>query len=299
MAKKGKSLEEQLRISDSKFGILLSMPGAIVLFLWVFVPLALLIGTSFLRYDNIHPIVFAGLKNYKFVLNQRVFWLSFKNTVIFCVGVTSLSLVVSLILAHCLSRISRLSSLFRSLAMFPWAVPMVVSGFIWAQMFNPSFGVINDFLLRLGIIDTPIDIFGNPSLAMLGVILADAWTRIPFMTIIILAGLESISPSLYEAARVDGADSIQTFFKISLPLNKKAILTAVLITTIFSFRTIDTIFSMTFGGPAKATYTFGFYILDNIYRYFNFGVAGAMSIILLLMLLVLGSAFIYQVLRNE
>ena len=288
-----------MKISDAKFGFLLSMPGAMVLFLWVFVPLALLTGTSFLRYDNIHPVVFAGLKNYSFVLNHRIFWLSFKNTVVFCVGVTCLTLVVSLTLAHCLSRITRLSGFFRSLAMFPWAVPMVVSGFMWAQMFNPSFGVINDILLRLGILNTPIDIFGNPRLAMFGVIMADAWTRIPFMTIIVLAGLESINPSLYEAARVDGADSIQTFFKISLPLNKKAILTGVLITTIFSFRTIDTIFSMTFGGPAKATYTFGFYILDNIYRYFDFGVAGAMSIILLLLLLIIGSAFIYQVLRNE
>ena len=288
-----------MRISDSKFGVLLSMPGAIVLFLWVFVPLALLLTTSFLRYDNIHPVTFAGLKNYKYVLNHRIFWLSFKNTIIFCVGVTSLSLVVSLILAHCLSRITRFGSFFRSLTMFPWAVPMVVSGFMWAQMFNPSFGVINDFLLRFGIIETPIDIFGNPGLAMLGVILADGWTRIPFMTIIILAGLESIDPYVYEAARVDGADSLQTFTRISLPLNRKAILTAVLITTIFSFRTIDTIFSMTFGGPAKATYTFGFYILDNIYRFFNFGIAGAMSIILLLLLLVLGSVFMYQVLRND
>jgi multiple sugar transport system permease protein len=166
-------------------------------------------------------------------------------------------------------------------------------------MFNPSFGVINDFLLRFGLIHEPINIFGNPNLAMLGVILADGWTRIPFMTIIILAGLESIDPYLYEAARVDGADSLQTFTRISLPLNRKAILTAVLITTIFSFRTIDTIFSMTFGGPAKATYTFGFYILDNIYRFFNFGVAGAMSIILLLLLLFLGSVFMYQVLKTD
>ena len=288
-----------MRISDSKFGVLLTMPGAIVLFLWVFVPLSLLLVTSFLRYDNIHPVAFAGLKNYKYVLNHRIFWLSFKNTVIFCAGVTSLSLVVSLILAHCLSRITRFSSFFRSLTMFPWAVPMVVSGFIWAQMFNPSFGVINDFLLRFGLIHEPVDIFGNPNLAMIGVILADGWTRIPFMTIIILAGLESIDPYLYEAARVDGADSLQTFTRISLPLNRKAILTAVLITTIFSFRTIDTIFSMTFGGPAKATYTFGFYILDNIYRFFNFGIAGAMSMILLLLLLLIGGAFIYQVLKTD
>jgi len=288
-----------MRISNSKFGMMLSLPGAFVLFLWVIVPLGILVVTSFLRYDNIHPVVFAGLKNYEFVFNHRIFWLSFKNTLIFCAGVTSLTLVVSLILAHSLSRINRFASLFRSLSMFPWAVPMVVSGFMWAQMFNPSFGVINDFFLRMGIISKPIGIFGNPSLAMIGVIFADAWTRIPFMTIIILAGLESIDPTLYEAARVDGADSLQLFSRISLPLNKKATMTGIIITTIFSFRTIDTIFSMTFGGPAKGTYTFGFYILDNIYRFFNFGVAGAMSIILLILLLIIGSVFIYQTLRIE
>lgn len=288
-----------MKISDRKFGFFLSMPGAVVLFLWILIPLILLVSTSFLRYDNIRPVVFYGLKNYKFLLGHRVFWLSFKNTIVFCAGVTSLTFVVSLILAHSLSRITRGSTVFRSLAMFPWAVPMVVSGFMWAQMFNPSFGVINDFLLRFGIIEKPIDIYGNPDLAMLGVVIADAWTRIPFMTIIMLAGLESIDPTLYEAARVDGADTLQIFRHISLPLNKKAMMTGIIITTVFSFRTIDTIFSMTFGGPAKATYTFGFYILDYIYRYFNFGVAGAMSIIMLFLLLIIGSAFIFHVLKTE
>jgi multiple sugar transport system permease protein len=288
-----------MRLSDSKFGFLLSMPGATVLFLWILIPFILLVATSFLRFDNIRPIVFYGVKNYKFLLGHRVFWLSFKNTLIFCVGVTSLTFVISLILAHSLSRITRGSSILRSLAMFPWAVPMVVSGFMWAQMFNPSFGVINDFLLRLGIVEKPLDIYGNPDLAMIGVIIADAWTRIPFMTIIILAGLESIDPTLYEAARVDGADTLQIFRHISLPLNHRAMLTGVIITTIFSFRTIDTIFSMTFGGPAKATYTFGFYVLDYIYRYFNFGVAGAMSIVMLFLLLMIGGFFIFHVLRRE
>jgi len=270
-----------------------------VLFLWILVPFVLLVATSLLRYDNIRPVVFCGLKNYRYLFHQRVFWLSFKNTMVFCAGVTSLTFVISLILAHSLSRITRGSGILRSFAMFPWAVPMVVSGFMWAQMFNPSFGVINDFLLRLGILREPIDIYGNPDLAMMGVIIADSWTRIPFMTIIILAGLESIDPTLYEAARVDGADTLQIFRHVSLPLNRKAMLTGVVITTIFSFRTIDTIFSMTFGGPAKATYTFGFYILDYIYRYFNFGVAGAMSMIMLFLLLMIGSFFIFHILRRE
>ena len=288
-----------MNLSDKKFGMLLSLPGAAVLAMWVIIPLGLLVAVSFLRFDNIHPIVPVGLKNYVKILDHRIFWLSFKNTLIFSGGVTLLSLTVSLLLAHSLSRITRLGSVFRSMAMFPWAVPMVVSGFIWAQMFNPSYGIISDVLINLGLLSAPLDIFGNSDMAMLGVILADAWTRIPFMTIIILAGLESISPNLYESARVDGADTFQIFWYISLALNKKAILTATLITTIFSFRTIDTIFSMTFGGPHKGTYTFGFYIIDNIYKFFNFGHAGAISVILIFIMLIIGALYIYQVLKSD
>ena len=204
-----------MKISDSKFGMFLSIPGIVVLFLWIIIPLIFLVYTSFLRYDNIRPVVFCGLKNYKFIFKDRIFWLSFKNTLTFCAGSTFLTFCVSLVIAHSLSRIRRGSSIFRSLTMFPWAVPMIVSGFMWSQMFNPSFGVINDVLLRLGFIKKPINIFGNPDIAMFGVIVADAWTRIPFMTIIILAGLESISPTLYEVARVDGADILDTFRSVS------------------------------------------------------------------------------------
>jgi len=287
-----------MKISNNKFGLFLSLPGIVVLFLLIIGPLGFLIYNSFLRYDNIRPVIFYGFKNYQFLFQHRIFWLSFKNTLIFCGGVTSLSFFVSLILAHSLSRITRGASVLRSLAMFSWAVPLVVSGFMWKQMFNPSFGVINDFLLKTGLIDRPIDIFGNPTLAMIGAILADLWTRIPFMTIIILAGLESIPPTIYEAARTDGADVFQTFVHISLPLNKKAMLTGLLITSIFSFRTIDAIFSLTFGGPAKATYVFGFYILDLIYRYFNFGLAAALSVVMILLLLIIGSVFIYNILKG-
>ncbi len=287
-----------MKISNSKFGLFLSLPGIVLLTLLIIGPLIFLVYTSFLRYDNIRPVVFCGLKNYKYLFRQRVFWLSFKNTLVFCGGTTLLTFVLSLLLAHCLSRITRGSSIFRSFAMFPWAVPLVVSGFMWKQMFNPSFGVINDVLLRTGIIKNPLDIFGNPTLAMIGVILADSWTRIPFMTIIILAGLESISPTIYEAAKTDGADVFQTFVHISLPLNRKAMLTGLLITSIFSFRTIDAIFSLTFGGPAKATYVFGFYILDLIYRYFNFGVAASLSILMIIFLIGIGSIFVYNILKG-
>jgi multiple sugar transport system permease protein len=285
---------------DERFGILISLPGAIVLFLWVIIPTIILLTTSFLRYDNLSPIVFHGLKNYTFALDDRVFWLSFKRTLVFCGGVTAITFVIGMVIATSLSRIHKASNISRSLAMFPWAVPAIVSGLIWSQMFNPSFGVINDLLVRqLGFLDEAINIFGNPQYAMIGVIVADAWIRIPFMTIILLAGLESIDPNLYEAARVDGADRFQMLRRLVFPLIKKPALTGILITAIFSFRTIDNIFSMTLGGPGKATYVFGFYILDYIYRYFNFGVAGAVSVMMIIILILIGLFFIVNIVRRE
>ena len=160
---------------DERFGILISLPGAIVLFLWVIVPTIILLTTSFLRYDNMSPIVFNGVQNYSFALSDRVFWIAFKKTLIFCGGVTAVTFVIGMFIATSLSRIHKASNISRFLAMFPWAVPAVVSGLIWSQMFNPSFGVINDLLVRqFGFLDEAMNIFGDPQFAMIGVIIADA-----------------------------------------------------------------------------------------------------------------------------
>jgi len=183
--------------------------------------------------------------------------------------------------------------------MLPWAVPLIVSGFIWGWMFNPTYGVINDILLRIGLIQKPLDFTANPAMAMLSVILADAWTRIPFLIILILAGLERIPLELYEAARIDGADVFHELRHISLPMVKGPLLTGLLITSVFSFRSIDAIFSMTHGGPAKATYVLGLYTVDNIYRFLNFGRAGAISVMLLIFCSLIASVYVYFLLKEE
>jgi len=282
-----------MKISNRKYGFLLNLPGFTIVILWVFFPAALLIYTSFLRYDNIHPIVFSGLANYSRLFKDRLFWKSLHQIAIFCPGTTLLTFFGGLILALSLCKIRRGQAIFRTLMILPWAVPAVVSGIIWKWIFSPDFGVISDLLMKLRIIHSPLNMYSTSSLAMLGVILADSWTRIPFMGIILLAALVGIPQELYEAAKVDGAGAAERFFYISLPLIKGPALVGLLITTMFSFRTIDIIIPLTGGGPGKATYVIGYYIWDQIIKSFNFGVAAAGGIILLLMIVAITSVFIY------
>ncbi|PDM26577.1 hypothetical protein CP083_03165 [Candidatus Bathyarchaeota archaeon B24-2] len=285
-------------MKDSTFGFLLTIPGLVFLTLVVAFPLSLLFSLSFLRYDFIHPITFHGLRNYVEVLNNRVFWLSLRNTIIYSGGTTTLTLLIGLLLAVSAARIKRFSALFRTLLILPWAVPLVVSGLVWRWMLDPGVGVYNYILTQVGFSREPINIFGEPTLAMIGCILSDSWTRIPFMFIVILAGIKSIPPDLYEAARVDGANRIATFRNITLPLVKKSMLTGTLITSMFSFRTIDNIWSMTRGGPAKATYVIGLNLIDYLVRYQNLGFGAAIGVIMLGLISIFATLIVYYILKE-
>lgn len=282
-----------MRLSNSRYGFLLNLPGLLLVVLWVFLPALILFLTSFLRYDNVRPIIFNGLVNYKQLLNDRLFWVGMERILVFSVGTTALTFFGGLFIALALSGISRGGGILRSLMIVPWAVPAVVSGIIWKWMFSPDFGVISDLLMKIGVIDKPLSIYGDPQLAMVGVIIADSWTRIPFMGIILLAALLSIPTELHEAAKVDGASSTNRFFYVTLPLIKGPLLVGLLITAIFSFRTIDIIIPLTAGGPGRATYVFGFYIWDQIIKTLNFGMAAAASVVLFFVTAAIALIFIY------
>ncbi|MGQ9631360.1 MAG: carbohydrate ABC transporter permease [bacterium] len=282
-----------MRISDRWYGFLLNLPGLLIVLLWVVFPLFLLVYTSFLRYDNVNPIVFNGLGNYIAVFKDRLFRLSLQRVAIFCGGTTALTFFGGMALALSLVRIRRGSGLFRSLMIMPWAVPAVVSGIIWKWMFSPDFGVISDLLMKVGLIRAPLSIYGSFNLAMAGVIIADSWTRIPFMGVILLAALLSVPAELYEAAKVDGAGALGRFAYVSLPLIKGPTLVGLLITTMFSFRTIDIIIPLTAGGPGRATYVFGYYIWDQIIKTLNFGIAAAAGMILFFITGCIASLFLY------
>lgn len=285
-------------LSDSKFGMLMSLPGLILLLLWVGIPLILLFGVSFLRFNVIQPTQFVGFDNYIFLFKDRVFRNALMHTIMFFAGSTFLTFIVAFPIAWSLSRIRKGGTTLRTLVMFPWAVPLIVSGFIWGWMFNASYGVINHLFTSIGLIESNINFIGQSHTAMMAVIIADAWTRVPFMTILTLAGLEAISGTLYESANIDGADIFQKTRYITLPLAKGPILTGLLITSVFSFRTIDAIFSLTKGGPARGTYVLGMLNLDYIYNYIEFGRAGAVSLYLVLICFMIAGVYIYFLLKE-
>ncbi len=287
-------------ISNSAYGAILSIPGLILMLAWVLIPFAYVIYLSFLRYDNMSPVVFSGFDNYTNVFTDPDFLAIVGRTIAFSVGSTGFTLIVSIVLALCLNRMVRTSSFFRSLVVMPWAVPLILSGFLWSWMFHPSFGPISDLLMKSGIRDEALNIYKSPASSMVGVIIADAWRRIPFLTIVSLAAFQGILQELYDASEVDGADSINTFFYITLPIARRPILVGTLIMFMFSFRTIDVIYSMTpGGGVGKCTYVLGAYLFDHIYEVLDFGKAAAISVILIFFTFLIGSAFIYNTLKKD
>jgi multiple sugar transport system permease protein len=187
----------------------------------------------------------------------------------------------------------------RTIAILPWALPTALIATTWAWIFNDQAGIVNDLLLRLGFIDTGINWLGNPFPAMLSVIIADVWKTTPFISILLLAGLQSIPSDLYEAHAIDGATRWQSFWKITIPLLMPQILVATLFRFAQAFGVFDLIQVMTSGGPGGATETVSIYIYATVMRYLDFGYGAALVIItfVVLVLAVALSAFFLSKLR--
>jgi multiple sugar transport system permease protein len=267
-------------LRKQKFGMLCSLPGLIVILIIIFFPLAYNVCISFTRYNLITPIAFNGLDNYTYLFTSFDFYNSWFISFLYSMGTTILALLVGILLAHSLSSIKKFSTLFRTIAILPWAAPVVISGLMWKWLLSKDLGIVNYIFRALGITQNNIGFLVESNPALLSGVVAAAWAYIPFMTVMLLAGLETISPELYEAAEIDGADSLQQFWHISIPLNKGQIMIASLTVWMFTFRTPDLFVSLTTGGPGKSTYHIGILLQDLIYRYMNFGRGAALGIIL-------------------
>lgn len=229
--------------------------------------------------------VFSGVDNYIRMAGDGRFWQSFWVTSVFTVSAVLLELLLGLGIALVLNEKFKGRSLVRTAAIIPWALPTALIGLAWAWIFNDQFGVVNDILLRLGLIQTGINWLGNPTLALLAVIIADVWKTTPFISILLLAGLQSISADLYEAHSIDGATPWQSFYKITLPLLMPQILIALLFRFAQSFGVFDLIAVMTGGGPGGATEVVSLYIYSTVMRYLDFGYGSALVVVTFLLLI--------------
>ncbi|NEQ73794.1 MAG: sugar ABC transporter permease [Okeania sp. SIO2C9] len=268
-------------------GWLLILP-AILILLFVFVyPIGRAFWLSLFTENlgtELKPI-FSCLTNYSRMLNDGRFWQSLWNTTIFTTISIFLELILGMSIALILDKSFRGRGFVRTVSLIPWSLPTAVMGLAWAWIFNDQFGIVNDILLRLGLIQTNITWLGDPFRAMLAIIIADVWKTTPFIAIILLAGLQSISSDLYEAHAIDGANSIQSFRQITIPLLIPQIVIALLFRFAQAFGTFDLVQVMTGGGPAGKTETVSIYIYATIRRYLDFGYGASLVVVTFLLLI--------------
>lgn len=230
--------------------------------------------------------VYSGLDNYVRMVFDGRFWQSLGNTTLFTAVSVFLELVLGMGIALVLNQSFRGRGVVRTIAILPWALPTALIALGWAWIFNDQYGVWNDILRRLGMIDTGINWLGEPTLAMLAVIAADVWKTTPFISILLLASLQSIPSDLYEAHAIDGANPWQSFRRITLPLLMPQILIALLFRVAQAFGAFDLVAVMTGGGPAGATEMVSLYVYATVMRYLDFGYGAALVVVTFLLLVV-------------
>lgn len=297
-----KNITMSINSQEKLTGWLLLIPALLILLLVFIYPIGRALWLSFFTENlgtQLNP-VFSGIGNYQRMLGDRRFWQTMGNTTLFTVVSVFLELLLGLAIALVLNQSFRGRGIVRTIAIIPWALPTAVMGLAWAWIFNDQFGVVNDILQRLGLIDTGINWLGEPSLAMVALIIADVWKTTPFISIILLAGLQSISQDLYEAHAMDGANYWQSFYQITLPLLLPQILIALLFRFAQAFGIFDLVQVMTGGGPAGATETVSIYIYSMVMRYLDFGYGAALVVVtfLLLVLVVIATSYFLRKLRT-
>ena len=261
----------------------LALTAAVVL-----VPVAQTIWLSLHDYLLYEPdaATFVGIRNFVAILHDEVFWISLWHSAIWIVGVVGLQFLIGLGAALLLNQSFWWRGVARALVVVPWALPSVIIGLMWTWMYDFNVGVLNDILVRSGLVAAPIAWLARPDLALYAIMAALVWQGFPFFAVTLLAGLQTIPSEHYEAAEIDGASRSQMLFQITLPSIADVIATALLLRTIWVANSLDVILVMTGGGPGYATHTLPLYAFIRAYSSMEFGYGAALALVLTLLLLV-------------
>ena len=269
---------------------ILLAPAVILFLIFVLYPVASTIYFSLFDYGLTDPnLEFIGLQNFQELLEDDIFWRSIGNNLIIMVGSVVLQVGGGTILAVVLSRgIKFGKTLFRTINFAPVVMSAVAVGILWQLIYDPSVGVLNQFLKAVNIQPPMQGWLGDPQLVMFAILAAATWQYTGYMMVIMLAGVQSIPETLYEASSLDGANEWQNFLYITLPGIRNVMLAATLITMIGSVKVFDIVFVLTRGGPANASQVMGTYLYYNAFTVNRAGYASAIGVILLLFAVVLG-----------
>ena len=247
---------------EGTFSWLMLAPG--VLFLLAFVAYPFFYGIFLSLQDR--PVartgVFIGFANFVTLANDAVFWQVTRNMFVYTIVTTILKLGGGLVMALVMDQSFRGKNLARAFLLLPFIVPTALSTIAWMWIFDPTFSVINWVLIHGGAIKTGFSWLGNSTLAMVAIIIVNTWRGMPFYGITLLAGLQTISPELYEVAAIDGATTRQRFWYVTMPLIKPVLVIVTMFSVIFTFSDFQLIYALTHGGPANATQVYATYAYD-------------------------------------
>ncbi len=286
MVTKTKTLGVRTPYHEARSAWVFLVPALAIL--GVFWVLPLILGFLFSLYHWTYGSdpQWAGFHEYSLVLHSAIFWQSLRNTFLFALGVVGIGTGVALGIALVLYRPMKGRGIFRTLLFLPYVMPLMASSTIWLWMYQPGVGLFDQILHWLGLPHS-IGWVQNTTWALPALILFTIWYSLGFTILLFLSGLTTISPALYEAAKIDGASGWTQFVRLTLPLLSPTTVFVVVVNTISVFQSFTQIFALTRGGPLGATTTLTYLVYEDSFQYFHFGTGLAVGVLLFIVVTML------------
>ena len=272
----------------ARAGRLFVAPNLAAVAVFMLFPLGFSLYVSFQQWDVFRPPKFVGLRNFQELFtSDPLFLIAISNTVIFTLGTVVPTILISLVVAGVLNRKVKGIGIFRTIVFLPLAISSVVMAVVWQFVFNTDNGLLNIMLGWVGI--GPIPWLVDPRWAMVSLCIVSVWRSVPFATVILLAAMQGVPESVYEAARIDGAGEIRQFVFITVPLIRGAMSFVMVISIIHAFQAFDMVYVLNGanGGPETATYVLGIMLFQHAFSFLEFGYASALAWVMFAILLVL------------
>lgn len=282
-----------MKTKDMKTFWLFFLPSLVVVVVFIYIPLLRGSIMAFQNYNlfDMSKFGFNGIDNFKAIINDKTFPFIqiFFNTFVWVVGSLVLQFTLGFSLALLLRKPFKGRGLYTGLVFYTWALSGFAIGLIWAWMFNGQFGLINDVLMKMGILKNPVGFLSDKRFAMMSVIITNIWYGIPFFGIMLLAALQSVPRELYESATIDGASKFVQLFRVTIPYIKSTIITTTLLRVMWIMNFPEIIYGMTNGGPANSTNILATQMITKTIKTYDYGQSAAIGVI------IMGVLFVYAI----
>jgi ABC-type sugar transport system permease subunit len=284
-----------IRLSRIRLPLLFLLPAAFFLLAFTAIPLAQAVALSFQRWNGIEEPTWVGLRNYTLLMQDEVFWQSVGHTAYYTIATILFQTTIPLVIASFLHSGIRGSTVFRFIYFLPVIISLTITGLLWSMILEPNFGMLNEMLRSLGLRDLAQLWLADKNWVMPSVIFVSIWQSLGFFMMIFFAALQNVPEDLYESAAIDGANAVQRFRYITVPMLRRTILVVIVLNTIGGIKSFDHIWVMTGGGPNHASETLGTYLYRTAFGTFgssNPQLGYATAIAMLILVLSLGFSII-------